>query len=65
MFHLPCAFIDLTKTEYWSLTIIVVAGLARVFLIMLGEIIDYARVVYFKLRDFKKSQDSPVGKPSP
>ena len=61
------SLIDSLKVDYndWYLLVIVGAGLVSVALTMLSEIIDKARIVYFKLRDFKKSQDAPIGKPSP
>lgn len=69
MFHLLLfiSLVDSTKIDYhaWYLWVIVGAGLVSVALTMLSEIIDKARIVYFKIRDFKKSQDIPVSKPSP
>lgn len=69
MFHLPLliSLLDSTKIDYhdWYLWVIVGAGLVSVALTMLSEIIDKAKIVYFKIRDFKKSQDLPMGKPSP
>jgi hypothetical protein len=50
----------------WELTVIVVAGLACVALTMLAEIVDKARVVYIKLRNFNKPDEPPkLNAPSP
>jgi hypothetical protein len=69
MFHLLLfiSLIESTKIDYhdWYLLVIVGAGLVSVALTMLSEIIDKAKIVYFKIRDFKKSHDVPMGKPSP
>ena len=68
MFHLPdAAFAATTIVDYhhWYLLVIVGAGLVSVALSMLSEIIDKAKIVYFKIRDFKKPHDTPMGKPSP
>jgi len=56
-----------SKIDYheWYVPIIVGAGLVSVALTMLSEIIDKAKIVYFKIRDFGKSHESPIGKPSP
>ena len=69
MFHLLLfiSLIESTKLDYhaWYLWVIVGAGLVSVALKMLSEIIDKAKIVYFKIRDFKKSDDIAMGKPSP
>jgi hypothetical protein len=50
----------------WYIVVAAVAGLASVALTMLAEIIDKAKVVYIKIRNFKKSDDpSGMAKPSP
>jgi len=36
-----------------------------VALTMLFEIINKAKIVYFKIRGFRKSHESPIGEPSP
>jgi hypothetical protein len=65
--RLIASLVDSSGVEYheWYLTVIVIAGLLSVALTMLSEIIDKVRIVYFKIRDFKKSQDVSMGKPSP
>ena len=41
----------------WSLRIVQGAGLILVAFTMLAEIIDKAKIIYFKLRNFRKQKD--------
>lgn len=50
----------------WYIVVAALAGLASVALTMLAEIIDKAKLVYIKIRDFKKVDDlSRMDKSSP
>ena len=49
------------RIEYheWYLLVIVIAGLISVALTMLAEIIDKAKIIYFKIREFTKRAKVP------
>ena len=49
------------KIEYheWYLLVIVIAGLISVALTMLAEILDKAKIIYLKIREFTKRDKVP------
>lgn len=50
----------------WELTIIFASGLAFIALTVLSELVDRAKVVYLKLRNFRKPDNVPsLGPPPP
>ena len=48
----------------WELTVIFAAGLAFIALTVLAELVDRAKVIYFKLRNFKKDESVASNKDS-